>query len=73
MKIFVKVSPWAKEEKIEKVDENQFEVWVKEPPIKGRANQAVCKALADFFNVSVSKVQITAGHTSKNKIIEIEN
>ena len=72
MKIFVKVRPWAKEEKIEKVDENQFEVWVKEPPVKGQANKAVCRVVADFFNLPISNVQIAAGHTSKNKIISLE-
>ena len=72
MKIFVKVKPRAKEEKVLKTDENQFGVWVKEPPIKGMANQAVCRVLANFFDIPVSKVHITAGHTSKSKIIEIE-
>jgi len=71
MKIFVKVKPRAKIEKVEKVDERNFTVFVKEPPIKGLANQAVTKVLAEYFKVSSSKVKIISGHTSKQKIIEI--
>ena len=71
MKIFVKVKPRAKIEKVEKVDERNFTVFVKESPIKGLANQAVTKVLAEYFKVSSSKVKIISGHTSKQKIIEI--
>ncbi len=71
MKIFVKVKPRAKIERVEKVDERNFTVFVKEPPIKGRANQAVTKVLADYFKVPSSKVKIISGHTSKQKLIEI--
>jgi len=32
MKFFLKVKPGAKREKVEKINESSFEVWVKEPP-----------------------------------------
>lgn len=71
MKIFVKAKPNAKEEKIEKIDENHYLVSVKEPPIKGEANRAIIKALAEHFKVSPSQVDIVSGYTSRNKTIEI--
>lgn len=71
MKIFVKVKPGAKEEKIKKIDEINFEVCVKEPPVKGMANRAVIRALADYFNTPVSGVDIISGHTSRHKTIQI--
>lgn len=71
MKIFVKAKPSAKEEKVEKIDENHYQVWVKEPPIKGAANRAIAKALAEYFKKSLSQIIIVSGHTSRNKIIEI--
>ncbi len=72
MKISVKVKPSAKIEKIEKIGENSFAVSVKEPPVQGRANEAVIKALAEYFGVSKLNVKIVSGWASKNKIIEIE-
>ena len=48
-----------------------FEVWVKEPPIEGRANEAVERALADYFGVAKSKVNIVSGQTSRKKVVEI--
>ncbi len=71
MKIFVRVKPKAKEEKVIKISDTNFKVWVKELPEKGRANRAVMKVLADYFGVSQSNIQIISGSTSKLKIIEI--
>ncbi|MFI5205541.1 MAG: DUF167 domain-containing protein, partial [Candidatus Paceibacterales bacterium] len=41
MKIIVKVKPGAKEDKIEKIDESTYIIYVKAPPIEGKANAAV--------------------------------
>src|SRR3989338_10425227 len=61
MKIFVKVKPRAKEEKVEKIDGINFKVQVRQPPEKGRANLAVIRVLADYFGVSQSNIQIVSG------------
>lgn len=71
MKIFVKAKPNSKEEKVEKVDENNYIVSVKEPPIKGKANEAIRNALAVYFKTASARVKIISGYSSKNKIIEI--
>jgi len=71
MRIFIKAIPKAKEGRIEKIDESHYSVWVKEPPIKGKANQAVIKALAEYFKIAPSRVKIVAGYISKQKTIEI--
>ena len=64
MKIFVEAKPWAREEKVEKITppesrptEQHFIVAVKEPPLQGKANQAIARALANYFNVSRSRVE----------------
>lgn len=72
MKIFVKAKPLAKEEKLDRVDESHFIVWVKEPPIKEKANEAIRKKLADYFKISASQVFLKSGFASKDKIFEIE-
>ena len=71
MKITVKAKPLAYEEKVKKVGQNSFEVWVKEPPVKGLANMAIGNALSEYFNVSHNKVRLVSGFSSKNKIFEI--
>jgi uncharacterized protein len=71
MKINVKARPGAREEKIEKVGENIFEVSVKEPPVQGRANAAIIVVLAEYFGISKSQVRLVSGFSSKQKIFEI--
>lgn len=71
MRIFVKAKPNSREEKIEKIDEQNYIVSVKEPPIKGKANEAIRNALAVYFKTGSANVKIISGNTSRNKIIEI--
>ncbi|MCX6764993.1 MAG: DUF167 domain-containing protein [Candidatus Nealsonbacteria bacterium] len=73
MKIFIKAKPNSKVEKIEKMSDNVFIVWVREPAEDGKANKAIIEALAEYFKVSKSSVNIVSGHTSKTKIVEINN
>ena len=69
IKIFVKAKPGSKIEKIEKLSENTYEVWVKEPPQKGKANKAILKLLKNHFKAS--DAEIILGVNSKQKIIKI--
>ncbi len=71
MRIFVKVKPNSKVEKIEKIDETHFSVSVKAPPVEGKANEAVIELIANYFNVPRSRVKIISGFSSRNKVIEI--
>ena len=71
MKINVKAKPGAKHEFLEKIDEANYVVSVKEPPVNGKANLAIRNALAVYFKTGTSCVKIISGHTSRNKIIEI--
>ena len=71
MKIFIKAKPDSYQEKIEKIDDTHFVVYVKEPPVKGLANQAILKALGDLFNKSPNNLKIVSGYTSREKVIEI--
>lgn len=71
MKIFIKAKPNSKEEKVEKVDDQNYTVSVKEPPEKGKANEAIRNALAVYFKIGSSRVKIVSGYSTRNKIIEI--
>ncbi len=72
MKIFVKVKPKAREERVEKMDETHFIVHTKEIPEKGKANEGVIHMLSTYFSLSKSKITIVSGHKVRTKIIIIE-
>ena len=72
MKIFVMAKPNAKEEMVKKIDDLNFEVFVKEPPVQRRANAAIIKSLAEHFGISQSGVKMISGFASRHKIFEIE-
>jgi uncharacterized protein len=71
MKIFVKAKPSSRDEKVEKIDEQNYVVSVKEPPEKGKANEAIRNALAVYFKTGSSRVKIISGYSSRNKVVEI--
>ena len=71
MRIFVKEKPNAKETIVRRIDETHFEVSVKEPPVQGRANEAIVGALAGYFNISLSQIQMVSGWSSRNKIFDV--
>jgi uncharacterized protein YggU (UPF0235/DUF167 family) len=48
-----------------------YKVSVKEPAVDGKANEAIAKALATYFDVAPSLVRLVSGQTSKRKVFEI--
>ena len=69
MKISVKAKPNSHEQKVEKIDEQNFVVSVKDPPIQGRANRAIIKVLSEYFYTP--NIRIVSGHISRNKVVEV--
>jgi len=71
MKINIVVKPNSRKESVERLDDGTLKVRVNAPPIDGRANEAVTKALAQYFSVQKSSVHILRGASGKRKIVEI--
>ena len=71
MRIYVSIKPNAKAKRVEKIDESHFKVWVKESPVDGKANTALIKMLAGYFDIASSRIEIISGHSSKKKVVEI--
>lgn len=68
-KINIKLHPNSSQEKIEEIEKNkEYEIWIKEKPIDGKANIALEKILKKHFK---KEVKIIKGLKSKNKIIEV--
>lgn len=49
-----------------------YKVSVKEAPVDGKANEAIIKALADYFDVPKSNITLISGQSSKQKVFEIK-
>ena len=71
MKIFVKTHSKASKVQVLVKDAAHYEVWVREVPEKGKANQAVIEALSAHLGVARSRLTVASGHASRNKVIEI--
>lgn len=48
-----------------------YKVWIKDAPIEGKANEAIVRVLAEYFNISKSSIRLVSGQTSKQKVFEI--
>lgn len=71
-KIFkVHVTPHAKQNKVIQ-DNDVLRVYTTTAPEKGHANGAVVELLAKHFGVAKSKIVISKGTTSRNKIVVIQ-
>lgn len=65
----IKVHPNSSQEKIEET-QDMIEIWIKEKPIEGKANDKINKVLTKHFK---KKVKICSGFNSKYKFVIIED
>lgn len=72
MLVKVRVTPNAREVRVTKLGEDSFEVRVDEKAVDGRANKRLREILAEYFNVSKSKIILVKGAKSRDKIVEID-
>ncbi len=68
--INVSVKPRAKQNKVEKLSDVSYKIWVTAPAEKGKANQAVIALLAKELKLKKSQISIIAGFKNKEKIIK---
>lgn len=71
MKIIITAHPNSRHPRIEKDLFGNVHVYVSEPPLEGKANKAVREALAKYYKIAQSKVQLVKGEKSKLKTFEI--
>jgi uncharacterized protein YggU (UPF0235/DUF167 family) len=72
MHIKVKTFPAAASELVQKLADNHFEIYLREPPRRGMANNAVIRILKSYLKLT-GNVRIIHGHHSRNKIVEIND
>ena len=72
MKVSVVVKPRSKKGPlVAQEDSGSLIVYVREPAIDGKANEAVRKLIAEHFGLRASGVRCVSGATSRHKIYEI--
>lgn len=70
-KVKLRVIPRARQNKITTDADGTIRVHITAAPVDGAANDAVIRALADFFGVPKSQIKIIRGATSRDKVVEL--
>jgi len=71
VKISVVAHPNSKKPRLVKDLLGTLHVYVSQPPLEGKANNAVIETLAEYFSVKKSNVVLISGEKSKHKVFEI--
>lgn len=67
----IKAFPNAKKPAIEETAPQVLRVFVREDPKQNRANNAVIRAVADYYSIPKNKLRMISGHMMQNKMIQI--
>jgi uncharacterized protein (TIGR00251 family) len=68
----VKVQARSKSPGIERLTDGSLRVRVLAPPEKGKANREVLERLAEYLDISTSRLKIVRGEASSSKWIKVE-
>ncbi len=71
MIVQVRVKPGSKKGDLVVASPPYLDVFLRERPIDGKANQALVSLLADHFGVNKQEIRIASGMSSRIKLIEI--
>lgn len=69
--ITLHVQPGAKRTAVAGLHGEALKIRLAAPPIEGRANEALLRFIADFFQVPLRNVELKQGGQSRHKRIEI--
>jgi uncharacterized protein (TIGR00251 family) len=70
MYLKLKVVPDAKQEKLEKLKDDEYRIWVKAPAENNKANTRVLEIMREEF--PGTRIRLVSGHTSPSKIVSID-
>lgn len=73
MYIRVKVSAGVKKEKFKKINEDHFEISVKEKAERNMANTRVIEILSEYFKIPKNEIRIINGHRSPIKLCLVKD
>lgn len=67
----VRVTPRSSRDAIEGEWQGALKIRLTSPPLDGRANEALCRLLAERLKIPFSAVRIVGGKTSRTKRVEV--
>ncbi len=67
----VQVKPNTKQQKIQEQSDGSLIVYLKSPPVAGKANQELIKLLSKRYGVPKSQISIQSGLSSRHKLIQL--
>jgi uncharacterized protein (TIGR00251 family) len=70
--IDVHVRPGASDNRVDGVFDGVLAVRVTAPPTNGRANDAVCREVANAFGLRPRQIALVGGATSRRKRLELD-
>jgi uncharacterized protein len=68
----IRVQPRAKRSEVAGERDGAVLIRVSAPPVDGKANEAVCRLIADRAGVPRSAVRIVRGESSRDKVVRID-
>lgn len=71
MDFTVKVITGANRRRIVSGEGGELRVYLKSPPVKGKANEEMIEMLAKHYDVRKSDIEIIRGGRSRNKVVRI--
>lgn len=72
VRLNVKAVPGAKRDEIVGRLGDRLKVRVSAPPEGGKANEAICRLIAEALNIKPRAVRIVAGHARAEKVVELD-
>lgn len=72
MRIAVHVQPNASRSEVAGEMEGALKVRLNAPPVDGKANEALERFIADKLDVARRTVSVSHGHTSRQKLLEVQ-
>ena len=67
------IQPGAKKTEFAGQHGDALKIRLAAPPVDGKANEALVKFIAETLGIARSEVSIKSGHTSRRKVVEIDN
>jgi hypothetical protein len=71
-RLTVKVKPNSKRQAVQQEGDGSLTVFLKSPPIDGKANAELIQLLAKTFGVPKSSISIKSGLMTRIKVVDIE-
>ncbi|MHB1116192.1 DUF167 domain-containing protein [Sideroxydans sp.] len=65
------VQPGAKRSEVSGLHGEALKIRLAAPPIEGRANDALCRFIADAFGVALKQVELKQGAQSRHKVVAV--